>query len=109
MTSGGLAIAAWNLVDPDQHGTDREMDLHILGVPANAEVKIQRVDHDHGNVLPQWAAMGKPKNPTPAQAERLNRETALPAPEQTALRNGVLHLKLSQNALVLIRVDGTGR
>jgi xylan 1,4-beta-xylosidase len=106
MANGGVAIAAWNLVDPDQHGTDREMDLHILGVAPNAVVKLQRVDRDHGNVLPQWAAMSKPKNPTPAQAEQLNRETALPLPEQTALRNGVLHVKLSQNALVLIQVDG---
>jgi xylan 1,4-beta-xylosidase len=103
--NGGIAIAAWNLVDPDQHGTDREMDLHILGVAPNAAVKLQRVDRDHGNVLPQWAAMGKPKNPTPAQAEQLNRETALPVPEQAALRNGVLHLALSQNALVLIQID----
>ncbi len=103
--NGGIAIAAWNLVDPDQHGADREMDLHILGVAPNAAVKLQRVDRDHGNVLPQWAAMGKPKNPTPAQAEQLNRETALPVPEQAALRNGVLHLALSQNALVLIQID----
>ena len=50
--------------------------------------------------------MGKPLNPTPAQAEQLNRETALPAPEQTALRNGVLHLTLSENALVLIKIGG---
>jgi xylan 1,4-beta-xylosidase len=104
--NGGLSIAAWNLVDPDQHGAVREMDLHLTGVPANAEVTIQRVDRDHGNVLPQWAAMGKPPNPTPAQAEQLNRETALPAPEQTALRNSVLHLNLSENALVLIKIEG---
>jgi xylan 1,4-beta-xylosidase len=104
--NGGLAIAAWNLVDPDQHGAAREMDLHLTGVPANAEATIQRVDREHGNVLPQWAAMGKPLNPTPAQAEQLNRETALPPPEQTALRNGVLHLSLSENALVLIKVEG---
>jgi xylan 1,4-beta-xylosidase len=69
-------------------------------------VQLQRVDRDHGNVLAQWAAMGKPKNPTPTQAEQLNRETALPLPEQTALRSGVLHVKLSQNALVLIQIDG---
>jgi xylan 1,4-beta-xylosidase len=104
--NGGLSIAAWNLVDPDQHGAAREMDLHLTGVPANAEVTIQRVDREHGNVLPQWAAMGKPLNPTPAQAEQLNRETELPGPEQTALRNGVLHLSLSENALVLIKIEG---
>jgi xylan 1,4-beta-xylosidase len=106
VANGGIAIAAWNLVDPDQRGTDRKMDLHISGVAPNATVKLQHVDRDHGNVLPQWVAMGKPKNPTPAQAEQLNRETALPLPEQTALRNGVLHVKLSQNALVLIQIDG---
>jgi xylan 1,4-beta-xylosidase len=103
---GGFAIAAWNLVDPDQHGAAREMDLHLTGVPANAELTIQRVDQEHGNVLPRWAAMGKPLNPTPAQAEQLNRETALPAPERAALRNSVLHLNLSQNALVLITIEG---
>jgi xylan 1,4-beta-xylosidase len=58
--------------------------------------------------LPQWAAMGKPKNPTPAQAEQLNRETALPVAEKTILHNGVLHLNLSQNALVLVQIDGAG-
>jgi xylan 1,4-beta-xylosidase len=104
-TNGGLAIAAWNMIDPDQHGTTREMDLHLTGIPANAAVTIQHVDQNHGNVLPKWAAMGKPLNPTPAQAEQLNRETALPAPEQTTLRSGLLHLDLSQNALVLIRVE----
>jgi xylan 1,4-beta-xylosidase len=106
--NGSLVIAAWNLVDPDQHGAPREMDLHLTGVPANADVTLQRVDRQRGNVLPQWAAMGKPLNPTPAQAEQLNRETALPAPEETTLRNGVLHLSLTQNALVLIRNESSG-
>jgi xylan 1,4-beta-xylosidase len=105
--NGNLAIAAWNLVDPGQQGTSRELNLHLSSVLQNAKVAIQRVDQTHGNVLPQWAAMGKPKNPTPAQAEQLNRETALPAPEQTALRNGTLHLSLTPNALVLIQVEGS--
>jgi xylan 1,4-beta-xylosidase len=102
--SGDLAIAAWNLVDPGQPGVSRELNLQLSSVAQNAKVAIQRVDQIHGNVLPQWAAMGKPKNPTPAQAEQLNRETALPAPEQTALRNGTLHLSLTPNALVLIQI-----
>lgn len=103
--NGNLAIAAWNLVDPGQQGISLELNLHLASVPQNAKVAIQRADQTHGNVLPQWAAMGKPKNPTPAQAEQLNRETALPAPEQTALRNGTLHLSLTPNALVLIQVE----
>ena len=102
---GSLAIAAWNLVDPDQRGAGREMTLHVAGVSLRAGVTLQRVDQSHGNVLPRWAAMGKPANPTPAQAEQLNRETALPAPERTALNDGKLQLHLTPNALVLIRVE----
>ncbi len=107
MANGNLAIAAWNLVDPDKHGAPREIDLHLTDISQDAKVLLQRVDDNHGNVLPQWAAMGKPKNPTPAQAEQLNRETALPAPEQTALRNGTLRITLTQNALVLVQVENS--
>ncbi|MBB5328033.1 GH39 family glycosyl hydrolase [Tunturiibacter gelidoferens] len=107
MDNGNLVIAVWNLVDPDQHRASRELDLHLQGVPQDAKVELQRVDDTHGNVLPRWAAMGKPKNPTPAQAEQLNRETASPAPEQTTLRDGTLHLSLTQNALVLIQVENS--
>jgi xylan 1,4-beta-xylosidase len=107
-SNGALAIAAWNLVDPDQQGATREMDLHLTGISPNTAVTIQRVDRDHGNVLPQWAAMGKPLNPTPTQAEQLNRETALPAPQQTKLNSGVLHLSLTQNALLLVQIESSG-
>ncbi len=102
---GAVAVAIWNLVDPGEHGAEKTMDLRFTGLPANARVSIQRVDDEHGNVLPRWAVMGKPLNPTPAQAVQLNRESALPAPEQTALKNGVLHLTLEPNALALVRVE----
>ena len=102
-SDGGLAIAAWNLVDPDQHGTTRQIDLVFHNLPAASRVTIQRVDDEHGNVLPHYAAMGKPLSPTPNQVEELNRETALPAPEQVSLQGGRLQLTLSPNALVLVK------
>ena len=105
MPDGALAIAAWNLVDPGQQGMTRTMDLAFRGVPANAQVTIQRVDSDHGNVLKEYAAMGKPLDPTPAQVDELNRETALPSPEQSALKDGRLSLDLTPNALVLVKVE----
>ena len=55
-------------------------------------------------MLKRYAAMGNPLNPTPAQIEQLNRETALPAPEETNLQGGKLELKLTANALVLVKV-----
>ncbi|HEY3626820.1 MAG TPA: glycosyl hydrolase family 39 [Terracidiphilus sp.] len=105
-SDGGLAIALWNLVDPDQHGDAHIVQLRFSHVPPNARVSIERVDEEHGNVLKRYEAMGSPLNPTPAQVEQLNRETALPAPEETKLQAGKLELKLTPNGLVLLRVSG---
>ena len=102
---GGLAIAAWNLVDPDQQGGAKVIDMAIHHVASDARVTIERVDAEHGNVLKDYAAMGQPLDPTQAQVDQLNRETALPAPEQARLHDGQLRLSLTPNALVLIRVQ----
>jgi xylan 1,4-beta-xylosidase len=63
------------------------------------------VDAEHGNVLKRYAAMGSPLDPTPAQVEQLNRETALPAPESTQLRDGKLELTLTPNTLALVKIQ----
>jgi xylan 1,4-beta-xylosidase len=104
-TDGDIAVAAWNLVDPDQQGTTHTMEITFRDVPLNAKVTLQHVDSDHGNVLRQYAAMNKPVDPTPAQVEQLNRETALPAPSQSTLKNGTLELQLTPNALVLVKIE----
>jgi xylan 1,4-beta-xylosidase len=104
MSEGSLVIAVWNLVDPHQHGSLRILRFVFRSVPASAHVSIQRVDKDHGNVLKQYAAMGSPQYPTPAQVEQLNRESALPAPQLLRLKNGELELTLAENALVLLKV-----
>ena len=103
---GGLDILVWNLVDPDHDGETRTVQLDFSHVAPNAQVTIERLDDEHGNVLKHYHAMGSPLNPTPAQVEQLNRETALPAPEQTTLQGGRLELKLTPNALVLVKVRG---
>jgi xylan 1,4-beta-xylosidase len=104
-TDGSITLAAWNLVDPDQLGAEHKMTLSFNGVAADARVTIQRVDAEHGNVLPKYAAMGKPLDPTTMQIEQLNRETALSAPEEGHLRDGKLQLNLAPNALVLVKVQ----
>ena len=102
---GSLAIAAWNLVDPGQTGKAKTMVLVFRNASAGAKVSLQSVDSDHGNVLPKYAAMGSPVDPTAAQVEQLNRETALPAAEQAPLRDNRLELTLTPDALVLITVS----
>jgi xylan 1,4-beta-xylosidase len=104
-TDGDIVVAAWNLVDPDQHGSIRTMEVLFRDAPPNAKVTLQSVDSDHGNVLKQYAAMGKPVYPTPDQVAQLNRETALPEPKQSTLKNGVLELELTPNALVLVKIQ----
>ena len=101
---GGLAIAAWNLVDPGQQGKTQTLTLAFRNVAADARVSRQRVDADHGNVLKQYTAMGRPLDPSPDQVQQLNRETALPVPESAQLEQGKLELTLTPNALVLVVV-----
>jgi xylan 1,4-beta-xylosidase len=103
--NSGLAIAAWNLVDPGQTGQTKTVELIFRGLPADARVSIQRVDDDHGNVLKAYKAMGSPLAPTPEQVEQLNRATALATPEETRLQSGRLKLILMPNALVLIKTQ----
>lgn len=74
-------------------------------MPPDAQVTIQSVDEDHGNVLPKYKAMGSPVDPTPSQVAQLNRETALPAPQTEHLSNGCLKLTLPPDALDLVTVE----
>ncbi len=102
---GSLEIAAWNLVDPGSTGTRRTIDLSFAHVSPNARVTIQRVDDAHGNVLPHYQAMGSPVDPTAAQVDELNRQTALPSPESAKLDGSRLRLDLAPNSLVLIKLQ----
>lgn len=102
---GGLVIAAWDLVDPGQHGSTQVIDFAFRHVALDARVTIQRVDADYGNVLRAYAAMGEPLDPAPEQVYQLNRETALPSPEETTLHDGQLRLSLTPNALALIKIQ----
>lgn len=102
--SGGLAIAVWNLVDPDQTGTGKTVHLVLEGVAKGAAVSVSRVDADHGNTLAIYRAMGSPRYPTQAQVERMNAESALPKPVVQRLDGNRLDLNLPVNALVLVEV-----
>jgi len=103
--NGEIEVAAWNLVDPGQQGSDKAIELDFRHISPTAQVSLQRLDSEHGNVLKDYAAMGKPNDPTPAEVEQLNRATALPAPTEQRLTAGKLLLRLTANSLVLIKVQ----
>jgi xylan 1,4-beta-xylosidase len=56
-------------------------------------------------VLPHYATMGKPLDPTPEQVEELNRQTTVPPPEAVKLQGNRLDLSLTPDELVLIKVQ----
>jgi xylan 1,4-beta-xylosidase len=99
-----LAIAVWNLVEPDQPGAPRHIRLEFQNVDPAAEVLIHRVDEKHSNSLALYRTMGSPQYPTQAQVEQLNRESALAAPELTTLHNATMELDLPVNALWLLEI-----
>ena len=102
--AGEIEVAAWNLADPGQPGTTKTIRLAFRHVSPEAQVSIQRVDEDHGNVLRQYAAMGQPLDPTSDQVTQLNRASALPAPSDAKLSSGTLEINLTSNSLALIKI-----
>jgi xylan 1,4-beta-xylosidase len=100
-----IEIAAWNLVDPGQPGTNKTITLQFRNTSSSSRVTVQRLDSDHGNVLKDYIAIGSPLDPTPGQVEQLNRATALPPPIEERLTSGKLVLDLGPNSLLLVKVQ----
>jgi xylan 1,4-beta-xylosidase len=105
-SDGALVIGAWNLVDMDKvaEGKPIALRLKLKGVAANARTAIERVDASHGNPMPAYVAMGSPTYPTQAQVAALNKASAMPAPEEGKLTDGVLEISLPVNGLALIEI-----
>ncbi|HSZ60233.1 MAG TPA: hypothetical protein VK828_00435 [Terriglobales bacterium] len=101
---GSLAIAAWNLVDPDKKGLTRPIEFEIHGVPPNSRVRLSRADSEHGNTLAAYQKMGSPQYPTQVQVNELNR-VAEDSPVQTMrLSKGLIELQLPVNGVLLLEV-----
>src|SRR5262249_31805736 len=101
---GTVVIAAWNLVDPGQKGSNKKLRLAFKGVSVNTKVSLQYADDQRGNTLAAYQKMGSPRYPTRNQVQQINRAANLPEPVATRLKNSVLDLTLTPNALVLIEL-----
>ncbi len=101
---GALAIAAWNLVDPDKTGTARRVDFEIHGVKADIRVRLLRADSEHGNTLAAYKKMGSPHYPTQAQVRALNAVADLDSAENARLDKGTIALTVPVNGVVLVEV-----
>ena len=101
---GSLALAVWNLVDPDKSGAPLHVRLGFEHVPANASIALSVVDDDHGNALAAYRAIGSPAYPTKQQVTKINSTAALPPPERVQLNGTRLDLDLQVNALALLQI-----
>lgn len=101
---GSLAIAAWNLVDPDAKGSERSVEFEVRGVSPNSKVRVNRSDAEHGNTLAAYKSMGSPQYPTQAQVRELNRVAEAAPVQNLHLSRGSIKLHLPVNGVVLLEV-----
>ena len=102
---GTLAIAVWNLVDPDKTGSPKTIELEIRGVKPDSHARISRVDETHANSLGAYRATGSPRYPTPEQVRALNQAAAIPLAENVRLSHGAIQLGLPVNGLALLEIE----
>ena len=104
LDDGSLAIAAWNLVDPDTKGDALRVEFEFQGVPPDSRVSVSRADSEHGNTLAAYKSMGTPRYPTQAQIQDLNRVAEKPSIQNLRLSKGSISLQLPANGVLLLEV-----
>ena len=101
---GSLAVAAWNMVPPDQTGSTKTIHLRFEHLPAGRRAFISRVDREHGDVHPAYEHMGQPLYPTQQQIKALQQAAQLPAPEIRELTGNDLTLDIVPDGLIVIQL-----
>ena len=117
MPDGKLVVALWNYADPigtgptytmpsGPAGPERSFTMHIDHVRGSAQVKVTRVDSDHGNALKLFDSMGRPAGSlTQAQIAQLKSAGTMAPAEQMHLSHGELRLNVPAQGLVVLEVQ----
>jgi xylan 1,4-beta-xylosidase len=101
---GSLAIAVWNLVDPDKEGSTKQVTLMFRNLVANLWAEVRRVDSEHSNVMKIYRELGSPQQPTEKQVDQMNAATELGPPKRMEIRNNQISLELGVNCLALVEL-----
>jgi xylan 1,4-beta-xylosidase len=118
---GALVLALWNYRDPDaprapsgrathpasaaRSPTEpKRFRLRVAGIPAGSPYRLWRLDAGHGNVLPEYVAMGSPDFPNGEQIQRLQAAAQLPPPEDGELQAAMLELSVPSQGLILLEL-----
>jgi xylan 1,4-beta-xylosidase len=113
---GRLAVALWNYAPPvgtgptytmptGPAGPAKTFDLELKDVSADASVEVWRVDEDHGNVLKEFNAMGRPPGDlTQEQIKKLRAAGEMAPAEHFHLKQGRLQITVPAYGLALVEV-----
>jgi xylan 1,4-beta-xylosidase len=101
---GGLAIALWNLLLPEEPGRPRTVTVRIKGAAGQRQALVSRVDPAHGSPLNAYEAMGRPVNPTRDQLSALRKASELGPPEASPFEDGRFSITIPPHGLVLLEV-----
>jgi xylan 1,4-beta-xylosidase len=101
---GTLAIAVWNLANPDGSGIAKPVTLSFGSSAAGRTAYISQVDNEHSNTLAAYKALGSPRYPNDEQVRQMNEATRLASPAVRTITGGRLNLQLGPNALYLVEV-----
>ena len=99
---GTLVIALWNYVSPGESGVPTTISLRLPREAVSA--RVLRLDAEHGDAGGEYARMGSPRYPTSAQLHALISASALPPPEDLAIRNELAAVSLPPNGLATVEV-----
>jgi xylan 1,4-beta-xylosidase len=101
---GALVIALWNYAPPGPAGAAQLFQLELRGLSRGASARLYRLDRDHGNVLKDFEAMGRPDYPNTMQIAALRQAAILPPPEAVPIVAGRITVEIPSQGLVLIEV-----
>jgi xylan 1,4-beta-xylosidase len=101
-TDGTLVIALWNYAPPGASGPPASMMLRLPGSAVSA--RVLQLDADHGDAGGEYARMGSPQYPTPAQLQALIHAAALPAARDLPIRDERVSVILPAQGLATVEV-----
>jgi len=101
---GSLAIAVWNYSAPKELGVAKQVTLRLDGFRGKHQVTLYRLDGTHGNVLPAYAAMGSPADPTQKQYQALRKAGELSPPKVFELKGDKIAITLAPKALDFVEI-----
>jgi xylan 1,4-beta-xylosidase len=102
---GALVVALWNYSEVGLAGEPRTVRLQFNNTRSHTAM-VERVDHEHGNALVEYARLGAPRYPTQAELARLRAAASMSLPTSTPLSAGSLTLTVPPDGLVLLTLDG---